>query len=59
MRAKKMAIREIPVEWHAGTMRTQRLRVPVEPRERAEILGEGVEGVPALVALLEQWGILS
>ncbi|HEY1761834.1 MAG TPA: hypothetical protein VGG17_04485 [Acidimicrobiales bacterium] len=59
MRAKKMAIEEIPVEWRDGSLRTERLRIPVEPRERAEILGNGVEGVPALVALLEQWGILS
>ncbi len=59
MRAKKMAIREIPVQWREGAMRTERLRVPVETRERAEILGEGVDGVPALVALLEQWGIVS
>jgi electron transfer flavoprotein beta subunit len=59
MRAKKLPIEEIPVEGHDGHFRTERLRVPVEPRERAEILGNGVDGVPALVALLEQWGILS
>ena len=59
MRAKKIAIEEIPVEWHDGPLHTERLRVPEEPRERAEVLGAGVEGVPALVALLEQWGILS
>lgn len=59
MRAKKVVIEEIPVEWRDGPLRTERLRIPVEPRERAEILGNGVEGVPALVALLEQWGILS
>jgi hypothetical protein len=28
-------------------------------RERAEILGTGVAGVPALVALLEEIGVLS
>jgi electron transfer flavoprotein beta subunit len=59
MRAKKMVIEEIPVEWREGHLRTERLRIPIEPRERAEILGDGVDGVPALVALLEQWGILS
>jgi electron transfer flavoprotein beta subunit len=58
MRAKKLAIEEIPVEWREGPLRTVRLRIPVEPRERAEILGEGVDGVPALLALLEQWGVL-
>jgi hypothetical protein len=59
MRAKKITIEQIPVEWREGPLRTERLRIPVEPRERAEILGNGVEGVPAFVALLEQWGILS
>ncbi len=59
MRAKKMAIEEIPVEWRAGSLRTLKLRVPEEPREKAQILGVGVDGVPALVGLFEQWGILS
>jgi electron transfer flavoprotein beta subunit len=58
MRAKKIAIEEIPVAWREGPLRTERLRVPEEPRERAEVLG-GVDGVPALVALFEQWGIVS
>jgi electron transfer flavoprotein beta subunit len=58
MRAKKLAIEEIPVAWREGPLRIERLRVPEEPRERAEVLG-GVDGVPALVALFEQWGIVS
>ena len=36
----------------------QALRVPVVERQRAEILGTGTEAVPALVALLEQLGVL-
>jgi electron transfer flavoprotein beta subunit len=59
MRAKKMVIEEIPVEWREGPLRKERLRVPEEPREKAELLGVGLDGVPALVALFEQWGILS
>ncbi len=59
MRAKKIVIEEVPVEWRDGPLRKERLRVPEEPREKAEILGAGVDGVPALVALFEQWGILS
>jgi electron transfer flavoprotein beta subunit len=59
MRAKKMVIEEVSVEWREGPLRKERLRVPEEPREKAEILGVGVNGVPALVALFEQWGILS
>jgi electron transfer flavoprotein beta subunit len=59
MRAKKVIIEEMPVEWRAGSLRTEKFRVPEEPRERAEILGAGVDGVGALVALFEQWGIVS
>jgi electron transfer flavoprotein beta subunit len=59
MRAKKVIIEEIPLQWREGSLRTVRLRVPEEPRERAEILGVGLDGVGALVTLLEQWGILA
>jgi electron transfer flavoprotein beta subunit len=59
MRAKKVIIEEVPVEWHEGSLRLVKLRVPVEPRERAEVLGVGVEGVAPLVELFEQWGVLS
>lgn len=59
MRAKKMAIEEVPVEWREGALHLERLRVPVEPRERAEILGNGADAIPALIELLEQWGILA
>jgi electron transfer flavoprotein beta subunit len=59
MRAKKVIIEETPVEWRDGSLRSVKLRVPVEPRERAEVLGVGVDGVVALVALLEQWGVLA
>jgi len=59
MRAKKMAIEETSVEWREGALRLERLRVPVEPRERAEVLGNGVDAVPALIELFEQWGILA
>ncbi len=59
MRAKKVIIEEVPVEWREGSLRLVKLRVPVEPRERAEVLGVGVEGIAPLVALFEQWGVLS
>ena len=58
IRAKKMAIEETAVAWRDGPMRLERLRVPAELRGRAEILGNGVDAVPALVDLLEQWGLL-
>jgi electron transfer flavoprotein beta subunit len=59
MRAKKVVIVEIPVQWREGPLRTVKLRVPEEPRDRAEVLGVGLAGVEALVTLLEQWGILA
>jgi electron transfer flavoprotein beta subunit len=59
MRAKKVVIVEIPVEWREGSLRAAKLRVPEEPRDRAEVLGVGGEGVQALVTLFEQWGILA
>jgi electron transfer flavoprotein beta subunit len=59
MRAKKVIIDEVPVEWREGSLRLVKLRVPAESRERAEVLGVGVEGVAPLVALFEQWGVLS
>ena len=45
-------------EWHEDPVRKEALRVPVVERQRAEILGTGVEAVPALVELLEQLGVL-
>jgi hypothetical protein len=59
MRAKKMAIEETALKWHEGPLRKERLRVPEDPRERAEILGVGVDAVPALINLLDQWGVLA
>jgi electron transfer flavoprotein beta subunit len=59
MRAKKVIIEEIPVEWRDGSLRSVKLRVPAEPRERAEVLGVGVDGIAALMTLLEQWGVLA
>jgi len=59
VRAKKMAIEETPLEGHRGPVKLERLRVPSEPRERAEIIGHGVDAVEALVDLFEQWGVVA
>jgi electron transfer flavoprotein beta subunit len=59
MRAKKAAIEQTAPEWREDPAAKQALRVPVVERQRAEILGTGVEAVPALVGLLEQLGVLS
>jgi hypothetical protein len=37
----------------------ERLRVPAGESKRAEVLGTGADAVPALVALLDELGILS
>ncbi len=59
VRAKKMAIDETLLDWHPGPVKLERLRVPSEPRERAEILGTGVDAVGALLDLFEQWGVVA
>jgi electron transfer flavoprotein beta subunit len=58
MRAKKAAVEKTEPAFSEDPLRKQGLRVPVVPRQRAEILGTGVEAVPALVDLLEQLGVL-
>jgi electron transfer flavoprotein beta subunit len=59
MRAKKAVIEEFEPRFQESAIEKVRLRVPTVTRERAEILGTGVAGVPALVALLEEIGVLS
>jgi electron transfer flavoprotein beta subunit len=59
MRAKKIAIEESAPAWQGGSVELQRLRTPVVARSRAEILGRGVDAVPALVELFDRLGVLS
>ena len=59
MRAKRAVVEQTTPPWHEDPVRKQALRDPVVERRRAEILGEGVEAVPALVGLLERLGVLS
>lgn len=58
MRAKKAAIEESEPTWRDSALVTESLRVPSATRERAEILGTGLDAVPALVDLLETLGVL-
>jgi electron transfer flavoprotein beta subunit len=58
MRAKKAAIEESEPAWRASSLTKEALRVPSVTRERAEIIGTGLAGVPALLALLEELGVL-
>jgi electron transfer flavoprotein beta subunit len=59
MRAKKAVIEEFEPVWRASSVIKEGLRVPNVTRERAEILGTGIGAVPALLALLEQIGVLT
>jgi len=40
-------------------LRKQALRVPESSKHQASVLGEGADAVPALVKVLEEWGVLS
>jgi electron transfer flavoprotein beta subunit len=59
LRAKRATIETREPQWRADGLTKQRLRVPAGESKRAEILGNGADAVPALVALLEEVGILS
>jgi electron transfer flavoprotein beta subunit len=59
LRAKRAAIERAVPEWHPEGLRKERLRVPTGETKRAEVLGTGADAVPALVALLDDLGVLS
>jgi electron transfer flavoprotein beta subunit len=59
LRAKRAEITVVRPEWHEDGLRKERLRVPTVARQRAEILGHGVDAVPALVRVLDDLGVLS
>jgi electron transfer flavoprotein beta subunit len=56
MRAKKAEVTVAIPELEPDELEMQRLRVPRVERRSAEVLGRGVDAVPALVALLEEIG---
>jgi electron transfer flavoprotein beta subunit len=58
LRAKRAVIERIEPVWHAEGLRKERLRVPAAQHKQAEILGTGASAVPALVALLDDLGVL-
>ena len=58
LRAKRATIEPSVPEWHPEGLRKQGLRVPAGETKRAEILGTGPDAVPALVALLDELGVL-
>jgi electron transfer flavoprotein beta subunit len=59
LRAKRATIETLEPQWRADGLAKQRLRVPAGESKRAEVLGTGPEAVPALLALLDELGVLS
>src|SRR5215472_10348335 len=51
-------IERYEVTWRDEAMRKQALRVPATERKQAEVLGTGADAVPALMRVLEEWGVL-
>ena len=58
LRAKRAPVEVTTPLWQPEGLRKERLRVPSQVRQQAEILGTGVAAVPALVDLLDRLGVL-
>jgi electron transfer flavoprotein beta subunit len=58
LRAKRAAIERIVPVGGSDGLRKVALQVPVRENRRAQVLGTGAEAVPALVALLDELGVL-
>src|SRR5215831_2344009 len=58
LRAKRAVIERHEPTWQDEGMRKQALRVPAAERKQAEVLGTGADAVPALMRVLEEWGVL-
>ncbi len=58
LRAKRATIETIEVSPAGEGLRKERLRVPAVAAKGAQVLGSGVEAVPALVGLLDDLGVL-
>jgi electron transfer flavoprotein beta subunit len=58
LRAKRAVIEEYQPQWRPDGLRKEGLRVPESERKQATVLGTGVDAVPALVALLDELGVL-
>jgi electron transfer flavoprotein beta subunit len=58
LRAKRAAIEQYEPQWQPEGLRKQALRVPEDTHQQATVLGTGADAVPALVALLDELGVL-
>ena len=58
LRAKRAVIERDEPPWRDDGLRKRSLRVPATQRKQATVLGNGADGVPALIGVLEEWGLL-
>jgi electron transfer flavoprotein beta subunit len=58
LRARRAPVEVIEPRWTPDGLHKRGLRVPPAGRQRAEVLGQGTDAVPALVDLLDQLGLL-
>jgi electron transfer flavoprotein beta subunit len=58
LRAKRAVIEAGEPQWRGDGLRKRSLRVPATQRKQATVLGTGADAVPALVGVLDEWGLL-
>jgi len=58
LRAKRAVIEQQQPQWQAEGLRKRSLRVPATQRKQATVLGTGADAVPALLGVLDEWGLL-
>jgi electron transfer flavoprotein beta subunit len=58
LRAKRAVIERQQPRWQPEGLRKRSLRVPATQRKQATVLGTGADAVPALLAVLDEWGLL-
>jgi electron transfer flavoprotein beta subunit len=58
LRAKRAEIERHEPQWQAEGLRKRSLRVPAAQHKQATVLGTGAGAVPALLGVLEEWGLL-
>ena len=59
LRAKRAAVDRSAPDYVPEGLRKEALRVPETSKHQATVLGNGVDAVPELVRILEEWGVLS
>jgi len=58
LRAKRAVIERHEPVWQDEGLRKQALRVPATEQKQATVLGTGPDAVPALLRVLDEWGVL-